>query len=58
MIRRVNVGTMLAAMFYRGVDVDKIESMSYKRLKVYYEFHEVIENEFKKNLEAMKQNGG
>jgi len=56
MARRVNVGTMLAAMFYRGVDIDKIESMSYKRLKVYYEFHEVIENEFKKQIENI--NGG
>jgi hypothetical protein len=54
-MRRVNVGTMLAAMFYRGVDIDKTNNMSYRELKTYYEFHEAIENEYKKQMDAVKK---
>ena len=57
-MRRVNVGTMLAAMFYRGVDVDKIESMSYSRMKTYYELHKIIEDEWEKQRLKMLSDQG
>lgn len=52
------VGTMMAALFYRGVDLDKIEEMSYRKMKMYYDFHLLIDKEWNKEPTTGKQNGG
>jgi len=40
---RVNMGTMIAAMFYRNQPISEIMKMNYNDLKNWYKYHEIIE---------------